>query len=145
MHLPKITISPNAFRVNGQELIVMHDPEPTINHIGSNIYGVTVTIPSDDIDLDADARYTDETDSDVVDYEIITNPLHTPAGTPFLATVCGGLPQLVVRSHSDIDLEAWWLLNGTRWLRADDCDVEIITPLKSDKISEISNRKAHND
>lgn len=120
MHLPKITISPNAFRVNGQELIVMHDPEPTINHIGSNIYGVTVTIPSDDIDLD------------VVDCEIITNPLHTPAGTPFLATVCGGLPQLVVRSHSDIDLEAWWLLNGTRWLRADDCDVEIITPLKSD-------------
>ncbi|HAT1405387.1 hypothetical protein ACL1G7_09860 [Corynebacterium striatum] len=102
------------------------------NHIGSNIYGVTVTIPSDDIDLDADARYTDETDSDVVDYEIITNPLHTPAGTPFLATVCGGLPQLVVRSHSDIDLEAWWLLNGTRWLRTDDCDVEIITPLKSD-------------
>ncbi|HCG2974012.1 TPA: hypothetical protein NJV08_002196 [Corynebacterium striatum] len=102
MHLPKITISPNAFRVNGQELTVMHDPEPTINHIGSNIYGVTVTIPSDDIDLDADARYTDETEFEANN----VNPLHTPAGTPFLATVCGGLPQLVVRSHSDIDLEA---------------------------------------
>lgn len=76
---------------------------------------------------------------------ISPNPLHAPAGTPFLAHVCGGLPQLVVRSHSDIDLEAWWLLNGTRWLRTDDCDVEIITPLKADKISEISNRKAHND
>ncbi|ATZ08323.1 hypothetical protein BOR84_10615 [Corynebacterium striatum] len=140
MHLPKITISPNAFRVNGQELIVMHDPEPTINHIGSNIYGVTFTIPSDDIDLDADARYTDETEFEANN----VNPLHTPAGTPFLAHVCGGLPQLVVRSHSDIDLEAWWLLNGTRWLRTDDCDVEIIAPLKADKISEISNRKEHN-
>ncbi|MGZ0653677.1 hypothetical protein [Corynebacterium striatum] len=141
MHLPKITISPNAFRVNGQELIVMDDPAPTICHIGRKIYGVTVTIPSDNIDLDADARYTDETELEANN----VNPLHTPAGTPFLATVCGGLPQLVVRSHSDIDLEAWWLLNGTRWLRTDDCDVEIITPLKADKISEISNRKAHND
>ncbi|WP_306496751.1 hypothetical protein [Corynebacterium striatum] len=82
-------------------------------------------------DLDVDAwlsRYTDETEFEANN----VNPLHTPAGTPFLATVCGGLPQLVVRSHSDIDLEAWWLLNGTRWLRTDDCDVEIITPLKSD-------------
>ncbi|WP_368921732.1 hypothetical protein [Corynebacterium striatum] len=136
MHLPKITISPNAFRVDGQELIVMEDPTPTIRHIGTGIYGVTVTIPSTQIEADADARYTDENDSDVVDYEIIANPLHAPAGTPFLASVCGGLPQLVVRSHSDIDLEAWWLLNGTRWLRTDDCDVHIIHQLTQEKTND---------
>ncbi|ERS41846.1 MULTISPECIES: hypothetical protein [Corynebacterium] len=135
MELPKITISPNAFRVNGQDLIVMHNPEPTIRHIGSNIYGLTVTIPSDDIGLDADARYRykikyAETDSESADD---VEPLDSPAGTPFLASVCGGLPQLVVRTHSVIDLEAWWFLNGTRWLRTDDCDVEIIAPLKTDQ------------
>ncbi|MCG7247476.1 hypothetical protein MHK03_05995 [Corynebacterium simulans] len=64
---------------------------------------------------------------------ISPNPLHAPVGAPFLASVCGSLPQLVVRSHSDIDLEAWWFLNGTRWLRTDDCDVEIIAPLKRTK------------
>lgn len=139
MHLPKITISPNAFRVDGQDLIVMEDPAPTIRHIGAEIYGVTVTIPSDDIGLDADARYrykikyaeiTPESAGDV-------EPLHTPAGTPFLASVCGGLPQLVVRSHTCIDLEAWWFLNGTRWLRADDCDVHIIHQLTQEKTNDL--------
>lgn len=129
MHLPKITISPNAFHVDGQDLIVMHDPEPTIRHLGAKIYGVTVAIPSDDIGLDADARYRCDTEFEANDVE----PLHTPAGTPFLATVCGGIPQLVVRSHSDIDLEAWWFLSGTRWLRTDDCDVHILHQLTQEK------------
>lgn len=57
------------------------------------------------------------------------NPLHAPAGTPFLARVCGGLPQLVVRSSSEIDLESWWFLNGSRWLRCDDQDVAIMNRL----------------
>lgn len=126
MELPKIRISPNAFTVDGQELIVMHTPEPTINYIGSNIYGLTVTIPSDDIDLDADARYRYE------DKPSEPDPLHTPAGTPFLGHVSGGAPQLIVRSAFKGDLESWWYLNGHKWLRADDCDVEIITPLKAD-------------
>lgn len=69
---------------------------------------------------------------------ISPNPLHAPAGTPFLASVCGGLPQLVVRSHSDIDLEAWWFLNGTRWLRTDDCDVHIIHQLTQEKTNDLS-------
>ncbi|STC77453.1 Uncharacterised protein [Corynebacterium minutissimum] len=53
-------------------------------------------------------------------------PLLTPAGTPFLATVYGGLPQLVVRSPHLGDLEAWYHLNGAEWVRADDEDVNII-------------------
>ncbi|MDK6814486.1 hypothetical protein QP363_10850 [Corynebacterium sp. UMB6689] len=53
-------------------------------------------------------------------------PLLTPAGTPFLATVAGGLPQLIVRSGNLGDLESWWFLNGAEWLRVDDQDVNII-------------------
>ncbi|VFB07765.1 Uncharacterised protein [Corynebacterium striatum] len=82
MHLPKITISPNAFRVDGQELIVMDDPAPTICHIGRKIYGVSVTIPSDDIDLDADARYTDET-------ELEANDVHPGQETRIIRRLVG--------------------------------------------------------
>lgn len=133
MHLPKITISPNVFTVDGQDLIVMEDPAPTIRHIGAEIYGVTVTIPSDEVILEDDARYRYETEYEANDFE----PLDAPAGTPFLATVCGGLPQLVVRSHTCIDLEAWWFLNGSRWLRADDCDVHIIHQLTQEKTNDL--------
>ena len=80
---------------------------------------------------------TDEIDSDVVDCENIAHPLDAPAGTPFLASVCGGLPQLVVRSHTQIDLEAWWFLNGTRWLRTDDRDVHIIHQLTQEKTNDL--------
>lgn len=127
MHLPKITISPNVFTVDGQDLIVMEDPAPTIRHIGAEIYGVTVTIPSDEVILEADARYRYE------DRPSDPDPLHTPAGTPFLGHVSGGAPQLVVRSAFKGDLESWWLLNGHKWLRADDCDVHILHQLTQEK------------
>lgn len=91
------------------------------------------TISSGNIHLDTDARYRCETEFEANDFE----PLDAPAGTPFLATVCGGLPQLVVRSHTCIDLEAWWFLNGTRWLRADDCDVHIIHQLTQEKTNDL--------
>lgn len=125
MELPKITISPNAFRVDGQELIVMEDLAPTIRYLGAKIYGVTVTIPSDEVILEADARYRYE------DKPSEPDPLHTPAGTPFLGHVSGGAPQLVVRSAFKGDLESWWYLNGHEWLRADDEDVHIIIRLET--------------
>lgn len=59
----------------------------------------------------------------------MTPPLNAPAGTPFLATVCGGLPQLVVRTHHQGGLEAWWMLNGPDWQRCDAVDVAIIASL----------------
>lgn len=125
MELPKITISPNAFRVDGKELIVMEDLAPTIRYLGAKIYGVTVTIPSDEVILEADARYRYE------DKPSEPDPLHTPAGTPFLGHVSGGAPQLVVRSAFKGDLESWWYLNGHEWLRADDEDVHIIIRLET--------------
>lgn len=125
MELPKITISPNAFRVDGQELIVMEDLAPTIRYLGAKIYGVTVTIPSDEVILEADARYRYE------DKPSEPDPLHTPAGTPFLGHVSGGAPQLVVRSAFKGELESWWYLNGHEWLRADDEDVHIIIRLET--------------
>lgn len=53
-------------------------------------------------------------------------PLLAPSGTPFLGVVSNGLPQLVVRTAHLGDLESWWFLNGSEWLRADDKDVRII-------------------
>ena len=63
------------------------------------------------------------------DTEDAEHPLNTPAGTPFIASVCGGIPQLVVRTHHRGDLQSWWYLNGTEWLQTDHQDLDHITPL----------------
>jgi len=57
------------------------------------------------------------------------NPLDTPAGTPFIANVAGGLPQLIVRTHHTGEQQTWWYLNGTEWLQTDHQDTTNHTPL----------------
>lgn len=66
------------------------------------------------------------------DTEAPEHPLNTPAGTPFIASVCGGIPQLVVRTHHRGDLQAWWYLNGDEWLQTDHADLDHITPLTTE-------------
>ena len=56
--------------------------------------------------------------------------LHAPAGTPFIASVCGGIPQLVVRTHHTSEQQAWWYLNGTEWRQTDHQDLDYIIPLE---------------
>lgn len=56
--------------------------------------------------------------------------LHAPAGTPFIASVCSGIPQLVVRTHHTTEQQAWWYLNGTEWLQTDHQDLDYIIPLE---------------
>lgn len=72
-----------------------------------------------------------ETDG-VVDAKVEEHPLNTPAGTPFIASVCSGIPQLVVRTHHTSELQAWWYLNGTEWLQTDHQDLDHITPLTTE-------------
>lgn len=72
-----------------------------------------------------------ETDG-VVDAKVEEHPLNTPAGTPFIARVCSGIPQLVVRTHHKGDLQAWWYLNGNEWLQTDHQDLDHITPLTTE-------------
>lgn len=64
--------------------------------------------------------------------EVSEHPLNTPAGTPFIASVCDGIPQLVVRTHHIGDLQAWWYLNGTEWVQTDHVDLANITPLTTE-------------
>lgn len=66
------------------------------------------------------------------DTEDLNHPLNTPAGTPFIASVCGGIPQLVVRTHHRGDLQAWWYLNADEWLQTDHQDLDHITPLTTE-------------
>lgn len=61
----------------------------------------------------------------------MNTPLDAPSGTPFIGTICGSLPQLIVRTpHAG--QEQWWFLNGDRWLRTDDEDVTITGRLVPD-------------
>lgn len=69
----------------------------------------------------------------VVDAKVEEHPLNTPAGTPFIASVCSGIPQLVVRTHHTNELQAWWYLNGTEWVQTDHQDLDHITPLVMEK------------
>ena len=69
----------------------------------------------------------------VVDAKVEEHPLNTPAGTPFIASVCSGIPQLVVRTHHTNELQAWWYLNGNEWLQTDHQDLDHITPLTTEK------------
>lgn len=64
-----------------------------------------------------------------VDADFLERPLNTPAGTPFIASVCSGIPQLVVRTHHNGVLQSWWYLNGDEWLQTDHQDLTNITPL----------------
>lgn len=78
--------------------------------------------------------YAQEDPADgVVDVQVEEHPLNTPAGTPFIASVCSGIPQLVVRTHHTNELQAWWYLNGNEWLQTDHQDLDHITPLTTEK------------
>ena len=76
---------------------------------------------------------TEEETDGVVDAKVEEHPLDTPAGTPFIASVCSGIPQLVVRTHHNGTQQAWWYLNGTEWLQTDHQDLDHITPLTTEK------------